>query len=176
MFTLYETQTEVFSVPLRLIFDFKRLIRILLPKEEFSSHTSIIYQNKKLPEFILTTIRLIHMQCHPSTKEPFKLPNFFLEQQNWSNFRKCVYYTLCTVLSGHVTSYLSLAIACASPKSARAVGQAMSQNPFPILIPCHRVIRSNGNLGNYRGGTELKEHLLQQEGALDKKKIKFTLP
>ncbi|MBE9507936.1 MAG: MGMT family protein, partial [Chloroflexi bacterium] len=51
---------------------------------------------------------------------------------------------------------------------ARAVGRALARNPFPIVIPCHRAIRSNGELGGYQGGLEMKRALLEGEG------IEFT--
>ena len=49
------------------------------------------------------------------------------------------------------------------PKAARAVGQALNKNPYTIIIPCHRVIRSNGSLGGYSLGLELKKKLLKRE-------------
>jgi len=51
-----------------------------------------------------------------------------------------------------------------NPKAARAVGSALGVNPFLILIPCHRVIGSDGNLGGYAGGVDLKSFLLEVEG------------
>lgn len=51
-----------------------------------------------------------------------------------------------------------------SPRAFQAVGQANGRNPLPILIPCHRVIASNGTLGGYSGGVERKRYLLQREG------------
>ncbi len=47
----------------------------------------------------------------------------------------------------------------------RAVGQALGKNPLPIIIPCHRVITSNGKLGGFGGGVEMKKHLLSLEAA-----------
>jgi methylated-DNA-[protein]-cysteine S-methyltransferase len=51
-----------------------------------------------------------------------------------------------------------------NPRAARAVGTALATNPFPIVIPCHRVIRSDGTLGGYGGGLEMKRKLLEMEG------------
>lgn len=67
---------------------------------------------------------------------------------------------------GAVRTYKEVARSIGSPKAARAVGQALNHNPVPILIPCHRVIRSDGTLGGFSRGVELKRWLLSLEGAL----------
>jgi len=68
---------------------------------------------------------------------------------------------------GETRTYGDLATAAGSPKAARAAGQAMANNPIPILIPCHRVVGSDGNLTGFAGGTEglgMKEAMLAKEG------------
>lgn len=69
---------------------------------------------------------------------------------------------------GHIATYMDIARRIGKPKAVRAVGQALGHNPIPIVIPCHRVIASNGSLGGYSGGggLETKAKLLQLEGAL----------
>ncbi len=67
---------------------------------------------------------------------------------------------------GEVRTYKEIAQAIGNPKASRAVGQALKRNPVPILIPCHRVIRSNGKLGGFSLGREVKRYLLKLEGAL----------
>ncbi|MFM9127086.1 MAG: methylated-DNA--[protein]-cysteine S-methyltransferase [Solirubrobacterales bacterium] len=64
---------------------------------------------------------------------------------------------------GETVSYREMAIAAGSPDAVRAAGTAMGANPVPILIPCHRVIRSDGSPGLYGGGEELKRRLLDFE-------------
>ncbi len=66
---------------------------------------------------------------------------------------------------GHTVSYLELATASGNPKASRAVGTAMATNPLPIVVPCHRVLRSGGALGGYGGGLDAKRHLLALEAA-----------
>jgi methylated-DNA-[protein]-cysteine S-methyltransferase len=65
---------------------------------------------------------------------------------------------------GRVITYGGLATALGAPKAARAVGNAMAANPFALIIPCHRVIRSGGDLGGFGGGPVMKRKLLEQEG------------
>jgi len=67
---------------------------------------------------------------------------------------------------GGVLSYAEVAAEAGSPRGSRAAGNALGSNPIPIVIPCHRVLRSGGALGGYGGGPERKRWLLELEGAL----------
>jgi len=64
---------------------------------------------------------------------------------------------------GFVSTYQRIAAHLGRPSSARAVGMALARNPFPIIIPCHRVIRTDGTLGGYQGGLAMKRKLLEME-------------
>jgi len=66
---------------------------------------------------------------------------------------------------GQTASYKDVATLVGNPNATRAVGTAMATNPIPIVVPCHRVLRSGGSLGNYGGGPEIKAWLLRHEGA-----------
>lgn len=70
----------------------------------------------------------------------------------------------CKVPPGKVATYSGLAAKIGSPLAARAVGAALSGNPFPLIIPCHRVVRSDGSLGGFGGGIKMKKELLAKEG------------
>lgn len=65
---------------------------------------------------------------------------------------------------GYVSTYKRIAEHIGRPKGSRAVGAALASNPFPIIIPCHRAIRSDGSLGGYQGGLDMKRKLLEMEG------------
>ncbi len=65
---------------------------------------------------------------------------------------------------GKVSTYGEVAVRTGRPKASRAVGNALGANPMPIVIPCHRVVRTGGGLGGYTGGIHRKERLLQLEG------------
>jgi methylated-DNA-[protein]-cysteine S-methyltransferase len=65
---------------------------------------------------------------------------------------------------GCVSTYRRIAEHVGSPGGSRAVGGALSCNPFPIIVPCHRAVRSDGGLGGYQGGLDMKRRLLQMEG------------
>lgn len=66
---------------------------------------------------------------------------------------------------GQVRAYGEIAAAVGRPRAARFVGNTVAQNPFPLLIPCHRVVRSSGAVGRFGGGAELKKRLLALEAA-----------
>jgi methylated-DNA-[protein]-cysteine S-methyltransferase len=66
---------------------------------------------------------------------------------------------------GHTASYAAVAAAAGSPRAVRAVGTACATNPLPVVVPCHRVIRSDGSSGGYRGGPVAKQALLALEAA-----------
>ena len=68
---------------------------------------------------------------------------------------------------GGVLSYTQVASRAGSPRGSRAAGNALGSNPIPIVVPCHRVLRSGGALGGYGGGRERKRWLLELEGALE---------
>ncbi|MBW2598753.1 MAG: MGMT family protein [Deltaproteobacteria bacterium] len=79
-------------------------------------------------------------------------------------FQRKVLFETMRIPRGSVTSYGSLAKMIFAPGAARAVGSALAGNPFPIIIPCHRVVRSDGYVGQFGGGTDVKKALLRMEG------------
>lgn len=96
-------------------------------------------------------------------------PNEIREKVNWDQlkpFQKKVFEELIKVKAGETVTYSELAKRIGNPKAARAVGNAMNKNPFPIIIPCHRVVGSNGSLTGYALGLKRKAELLQLEKEL----------
>ena len=84
--------------------------------------------------------------------------------ENCPEFQKRVLLAVHTIPRGWVSTYGRIARSLQVPGGARAVGKALSLNPFPIIIPCHRVIRSNCELGGFRCGLRMKQTLLGLEG------------
>jgi methylated-DNA-[protein]-cysteine S-methyltransferase len=82
-----------------------------------------------------------------------------------TDFQKSVWSALESVSFGTTVSYLEIAVRIGKPGSVRAVGAANGANPIPIVIPCHRVIGTDGSLTGYGGGIENKRWLLDHEGA-----------
>jgi methylated-DNA-[protein]-cysteine S-methyltransferase len=86
-----------------------------------------------------------------------------------TDFQKRTWHTLARIPYGTTWSYSELATKIGSPKAVRAVGSANGRNPIPIVLPCHRVIGSNGTLTGFGGGLPVKQWLLEHEGYLSAK-------
>ena len=83
-----------------------------------------------------------------------------------TGFRSTVLHHLATDVDyGRTASYAALAALAGNPRAVRAVGTACATNPLPVVVPCHRVVRSDGAIGNYAGGVEAKRTLLDLEAA-----------
>lgn len=87
-----------------------------------------------------------------------------LALEHVSDFQRRVLLAEHAIPCGQVSTYGRIARHLGVPGGARAVGTALANNPFPILIPCHRVVRSDGSIGGYRGGRAMKRALLSMEG------------
>lgn len=80
-----------------------------------------------------------------------------------SPFAKKVYQTVLRIPLGQVRTYAWVAHKAGKPRAYRAVGQILNKNPYPLIIPCHRVVGSGGKLGGYRWGVRKKARLLDLE-------------
>jgi methylated-DNA-[protein]-cysteine S-methyltransferase len=88
-----------------------------------------------------------------------------LDLSGATRFQQRVWQIVRTIPYGETRIYSWVACQLSLPKAARAVGQALAKNPLPIVVPCHRVVASNGSLGGFSGGLEIKEYLLRLEHA-----------
>ena len=94
------------------------------------------------------------------TRRGFDLP---LDLRLTAGFRRAVVEHLPDIRYGSTASYSALAVLAGNPGAVRAVGTACALNPLPVVVPCHRVVRSDGTIGNYRGGPDAKRMLLDLE-------------
>jgi len=83
---------------------------------------------------------------------------------NRGEFTAAVLQALRSIAPGTTTTYGALALIAGRPGAARAVGQAVGSNPVPVIVPCHRVVASNGSLGGFSAGLDRKRALLDHEG------------
>jgi methylated-DNA-[protein]-cysteine S-methyltransferase len=104
-------------------------------------------------------------------RRDFDLP---LDLRGREGFSRDILERLAKVPYGEVTTYKSLAVEAGNPRAARAVGTIMNRNPIPIVLPCHRVVGSNGSLVGYGGGLERKRLLLDMEAGTPR--LDFHLP
>lgn len=93
-------------------------------------------------------------------RRQFDLP---LDHAGTGGFQTQVQTFLASIGYGETVSYRDIAHALGRPGAVRAVGTGCATNPLPILLPCHRVLRSDGSLGGYRGGLSAKQWLLEHE-------------
>ncbi len=91
----------------------------------------------------------------------FDLP---LAPEGMTPFAERVLAACARIDYGQIRTYGEVAEAAGSPRAARAVGQALAANPLLVVIPCHRVVGTGGDLVGFRGGTDWKKHLLEMEG------------
>lgn len=103
--------------------------------------------------------------------EIFDLPLSF----KGTSFQKTVWQALQEIPFGKTVSYLTLARSIGNEKAIRAVGHANGHNPFPIIIPCHRVIGHNGRLVGYSGGLWRKKWLLRHEKSMIQSELVFSV-
>ncbi|MGI4850941.1 MAG: methylated-DNA--[protein]-cysteine S-methyltransferase [Janthinobacterium lividum] len=92
---------------------------------------------------------------HKDQKVSFKISG--------TDFQINVWQQLLNIFSGQTMTYGQIALAINQPKAVRAVGTAIAANPLSFIIPCHRILRGNGDLGGYRWGSDLKQTLLNNE-------------
>jgi methylated-DNA-[protein]-cysteine S-methyltransferase len=90
-----------------------------------------------------------------------------LDWQLTAGFVRAVLERTAAIPFGETRTYGEVAAAAGSPRAFRAAGRALGANPIPIVVPCHRVLRSGGALGGYGGGLDVKRELLTLEGVLD---------
>lgn len=114
------------------------------------SHHSVTRARRQLDEYF------------EGARRSFDVP---LDWQLTRGFRRGVLRATALIPYGRTTSYREVATAAGSPGAFRAAGTALATNPLPIIVPCHRVLRSAGGLGDYRGGPQAKAQLLDLERA-----------
>ncbi|MGA8491984.1 MAG: methylated-DNA--[protein]-cysteine S-methyltransferase [Terriglobales bacterium] len=150
------TQIESPLGPLLLVADDAGLREILFVKGRHQAEPESSWIEDKAP--FVETIR--QLQAYFAGE----LENFILElAPEGTPFQLEVWRRLCDIPYGETISYGELAGRIGNPKASRAVGLANGSNPIPIVIPCHRVIGSNGKLTGYGGGLPIKEKLLALE-------------
>jgi len=96
--------------------------------------------------------------------EPIDLSLEVADLAQCREFQRRVLQAEHAIPRGGVSTYKLIALHLGVPGGARAVGHALANNPFPLIVPCHRAIRSDHGLGGYQGGVDMKRSLLSQEG------------
>jgi methylated-DNA-[protein]-cysteine S-methyltransferase len=116
----------------------------------------------RAPRASLTQTRHELDEYFAGTRRGFEIP---LDWRLARGFRREVLRAAAEIPYGQTSSYRDVATRAGSPGAVRAAGTALATNPLPIVVPCHRVLRTGGALGAYRGGAAAKAALLELEGA-----------
>ncbi len=136
----------------------------------FGNKPEILLQNlsKKFPTFTLvedaSTMKELSQLIIDYVDKGTVIPNIQLDLHG-TNFQKKVWIELCNIAKGSTNTYTMIANKLGMSKGYRAVANACAANNIALLIPCHRVLRSDGNLAGYRWGVERKLELLRRERA-----------
>ena len=148
-----------------------KIVRIALPQKSLNkaiSEISLLYPKFCLSDEYSETARMLCEMYHGKDIH-FDLDILELDIDESScttiktSFERDVIVEVSKIPHGSVKTYKEIARSINS-QAYRAVGTAISKNPFPILVPCHRVVRSDGKVGGFRGGTQMKVEILENEG------------
>ena len=142
------------------------LVRVAFDREDHDLVLVALAQTVS-PRILLSPARLDGVarqlsEYFAGKRRTFDLP---LDFRLSSGFRRSVLAHLPEIAYGQTESYAQVAAATGNPRAVRAVGSACATNPLPVVVPCHRVVRSDGSYGQYRGGEEAKRSLLMLEAA-----------
>ncbi len=145
----------------------KGLLEIFLPMvksaEDMISHVMRSYPSASGEDVLTAKAAEMLGKYFSGQRVEFHLP---LDLEDCTEFRRAVYEAVSRIPYGNVSTYAQVAAGIGRPGSSRGVGSAMAGNPLPIIIPCHRVIGSDGQMTGFSapGGTAMKANLLQMEG------------
>jgi methylated-DNA-[protein]-cysteine S-methyltransferase len=142
------------------------LVRVAYPNQDHQQALARLAEQVS-PRVLLAPRRLDAVarqldEYFAGRRERFDLP---LDWRLSHGFRREVLAYLPRIGYGHTASYATVAAGAGSPRAVRAVGTACATNPLPIVVPCHRVVRSDGTIGGYAGGPQAKRTLLSLEAA-----------
>lgn len=121
-------------------------------------HRRVAYETAHLPKDLAPAIH--------SALEEGATAGVPIDLSGIAEFQRSVLRACSTIPAGTVRSYGWIAEEIHNPGAVRAVGTALGRNPIPLLVPCHRVVRSDGSIGNYAYGADMKHDLLIREGAI----------
>lgn len=141
------------------------LVRVAYPRENHDAVLATLGRRVS-PRILRAPRRLDEVarqleEYFAGTRRMFELP---LDLRLSTGFRRAVLTHLAEIGYGQTASYSQLAVAAGNPRAVRAAGTACATNPLPVVVPCHRVIRSDGSVGRYVGGPDAKLTLLRLEG------------
>jgi len=162
-YTIFSTAWGYFG----LAADKKGLIRTCLPHKDRKTVEKCLLAGLENPQFNKNLLRPLQKQiiAYFAGKSTLRPQSSALRLLNLTPFARKVLAACRKIPAGKTVSYSQLAGMIGKPRASRAVGSALARNPIPLIIPCHRVIHSDGSLGNFSafGGTSTKSKLIKLE-------------
>jgi methylated-DNA-[protein]-cysteine S-methyltransferase len=140
------------------------VIKILLPSPDKEGLVTTVETFGRLPTgFHDNAFRVKEFIIDYFKGKPIPTPWGWLETGGLTKLQKSVLACTADIPYGELRSYKDIAVAVGRSRAYRFVGTTLANNPFPIMIPCHRVIRSDGSFGRFGGGSDLKKKLIGLE-------------
>ena len=139
------------------------IYRVVLSISRESEFIEILKTLHPSPKKQTNQLIAIEKEFHLYFSGKLKKFSFRLDLRQGTSFQQRIWKKLGSIPFGKTRSYQWLATAIRQPKAFRAAGNANGKNPIPVIVPCHRVIRKNGELGGFTGGIHLKQYLLDLE-------------
>jgi methylated-DNA-[protein]-cysteine S-methyltransferase len=159
--SLYYTSFKISDISFKIFVTKKGLCRIHLNDKKISPRTSKAITLQPDDPYLFNVYLQLEEYFNRERRK-FEIPLDI----SGTEFQLKVWKELSKIPYGKVLSYKEIAGKIGGKNYVRAVGRANGQNPVPIIIPCHRVIETNGKIGGYSGGIGIKERLLELEGSI----------
>lgn len=166
MDTTYVTRYDWQPTPLWLAASNRGLVRIEFGRAKSFDEFMALFHSENVIEKETAPLQRAKSQLHDYFQGKAAAFDIPLDNQTGTPFQHSVWRLVAKIPFGKTQTYAQIAKELNNPGAARAVGAANGANPVPIVIPCHRVVQSDGTLGGYRGGLDAKDALLRLEGAL----------
>jgi methylated-DNA-[protein]-cysteine S-methyltransferase len=164
-FFQFDTPLGAAGIVWRMAAETARIIRIFLPADKCAIDCCIQKQFPAAAPATHPSIYAISQKIGAFTAGNRVVFSFdMLDWEVCRPFQQLVLLTEARIPRGRVSTYGRIAAHLSAPRAARAVGHALARNPFPLIIPCHRAVRSDGGLGGFQGGLAMKRRLLELEG------------
>jgi methylated-DNA-[protein]-cysteine S-methyltransferase len=164
-YSSFESPFDSFTIVWKEEDSKQKIMRIYLSDPDVKSGTKALKEYRQMKRASTPSIELLASKIQKFISG--KSIKFEIELLDFSicfETQKKVLLAECAIPRGWISTYKRIANEIGLPKGARVVGNALAKNPFPIVIPCHRAIKSNGELGGFQGGVEMKRALLEMEG------------
>ena len=169
MLNTYQFNTPIGVLGVEWENETMKIHRVILPQEDTTNNGSKSVEQSPIAEQLPTWMSSIvnEFQKYFSGYSPKFLLDY-LNYDNFTQFQVRVHQHVFAIPCGKTRTYSEVARAVDSPGAARAVGNTMACNPYPLIVPCHRVVAQGGGLGGYRGGLDAKKFLLALEQKIKK--------